>query len=669
MYATSYQILWPYPRRSFVELVFGDTNLAANSPDNTSTERNPTHQYVKEGIYHVTLTIQSSNGCSNRITKPITIYNNRKPSPAFSFPSQICSFGEIQFTDQSVPATGDDVRNWRWNFGDGKVSTGQNPVHVFTQGGDYSVTLSVSGISGCDTTITQTVNILPGANTNFSYANVCIGDTVQFTNSTSPEGTWLWDFGDAGSAVNTSTEKNPRHYYAAAGLYTVQLSALTANGCVVSRQQQVKIRRLPTVDFITSKVCANNPVTFTISALEADTTVANLKWDFGDPNSPDNLSTDESPVHTFTKGGNYTVRLTITTSAGCQGSVSHLLDISEPSKPGFTVSASCAGLPVSFTDSSVAAPNDALNRWTWNFGDNSPVDVVTVRNPVHTFVNPGTYTVKLIIEGSQSDCQNAISKSVTVFPQPQVSSLLRQVAGIIPYALRITVSLLMIGFSPGSGTLGGEGTSTEANPVFNFNRTGTFAVSLKVSTANGCNASISKTVTVDLLPEADFRFSPDFQAPPIEVTFTNDSRRSSHYEWDFGDGPPVSTEVAPRHTYKEIGTYPVRLLAFSSGSGCADTLVKSVSVAIVIVDAQVKSVIANQAMGATTAYVEIVNAGTVPMTSVELVLQSGTSVDIQEKWTGSLNPKQSLVYAFKAQLLRSTLDEFPYLCVTVRNPQ
>jgi len=643
---------------------FGDTHFASDSPANTSTEQNPSHNYTKEGTYQVTLITRNGDGCNNRLTLPIIIYNNQKPSPTFAFPNQVCSFSEVRFTDQSVAAKNDLLRKWRWDFGDGRSSTVQHPIHVYQQAGTYPVILSVSGISGCDTTITQMVNVLPGTNLSFRYARVCIGDTVQFINESSSEGTLQWNFGDPTSTENISSEKNPRHRYATAGTYKVKLSITTANGCLVSREKLMKIRLLPTVNFITSEPCANKSITFTVSSLVADTTVASLAWDFGDPSSSNNTSTEESPIHTYSKGGTYTVRLTITTSAGCQGAVSRVLEIPEPAVPDFTVATACVGLPLVFSNVSRPATGDAIGRWTWNFGDNTPE--VSIRNPVHRFVNAGIYVVSLTIEGSQSNCAQTISKSITVYAQPQVN--FSSTPSCNDYSVRFTDQSLETNGSIQfrEWNFGGEGSSTDANPTFNFNRTGAFAVSLKITTTNNCTTTISKTITVEPLPEADFRSTPNFQVPPVEVQFINDSRRASNYEWDFGDGSPLSNNNSPRHIYQNIGNYSVRLIAIG-GKGCTDTLIKTVNVAVAVTDAQVKNVLSNQRNGTTTTYAEIVNAGTVPLTSMELILQTGNVVDVLEKWTGTLNPGRSLLYPFKAQLVRGYGD-FPYLCVYVRNP-
>jgi PKD repeat protein len=46
-----------------------------------------------------------------------------------------------------------------------------------------------------------------------------------------------------------------------------------------------------------------------------------------------------------------------------------------------------------------------------------------------------------------------------------------------------------------------------------------------------------------------------------QYSFTNQSLRSNNYEWNFGDGSSVSTQVNPTHTFSAIGTYTIALKA------------------------------------------------------------------------------------------------------------
>lgn len=55
----------------------------------------------------------------------------------------------VRFTDIS---TG-EITDWLWDFGDGRTSTRQNPIHIYWQAGNYTVSLTVRGPEGSDTAV------------------------------------------------------------------------------------------------------------------------------------------------------------------------------------------------------------------------------------------------------------------------------------------------------------------------------------------------------------------------------------------------------------------------------------------------------------------------------------------------------------------------------------
>lgn len=66
------------------------------------------------------------------------------------------------------------------------------------------------------------------------------------------------------------------------------------------------------------------------------------------------------------------------------------------------------GKPVNFTDGSVKATS-----WNWNFGDGN---TSTVKNPVHAYIVPGTYTVTLSINGGGGALTASRTAYITVLP-------------------------------------------------------------------------------------------------------------------------------------------------------------------------------------------------------------------------------------------------------------
>jgi len=120
--------------------------------------------------------------------------------------------------------------SWAWNFGDGNLSTLQNPSHIYTAAGTYTVQLTVNSTTCSNTEIkTGYLNVSSIPSAAFIGAPNSGGAplNVNFTDqSTGIPTTWAWDFGDGG----VSTLKNPSHQYNAPGTYTVSLTVTNACG-------------------------------------------------------------------------------------------------------------------------------------------------------------------------------------------------------------------------------------------------------------------------------------------------------------------------------------------------------------------------------------------------------------------------------------------------------
>ncbi len=115
--------------------------------DGTNSDRqNPTHTFGADGDYTVSLTVTNLYG-SNTMTMPDYIGVGNPPVTGFTAnpPEGVVPL-TVRFTDDST----NRPTVWNWNFGDGTTSTDQNPVHTYTEPGQYFVTLRVSNHFGSD---------------------------------------------------------------------------------------------------------------------------------------------------------------------------------------------------------------------------------------------------------------------------------------------------------------------------------------------------------------------------------------------------------------------------------------------------------------------------------------------------------------------------------------
>lgn len=123
-----------------------------------SNEFNPTHHYTTAGQYNVTLTVVGNGACGQASSKDSLIYVNPGINAYFLtnyLNELILPNASIAFTDSSKS----DVNQWLWDFGDGKISTEQNPEHEYHQAGNYTVKLLVTNELGCSDEYTYPIMI------------------------------------------------------------------------------------------------------------------------------------------------------------------------------------------------------------------------------------------------------------------------------------------------------------------------------------------------------------------------------------------------------------------------------------------------------------------------------------------------------------------------------
>ncbi|RJP43619.1 MAG: PKD domain-containing protein [Desulfobacteraceae bacterium] len=211
-------------------------------------------------------------------------------------------------------------------------------------------------------------------------------------------------------------------------------------------------------------------------------------------------------------------------------------------------------LTVQFTDQSTGNPTS----WGWDFGDGN---TSTERNPKHTYLTAGTFTVSLTVtnaEGADSEIKTDYI-TVTDGAPPVASFSTSTTSGDIPLLVTFT------DHSTGNITswawdFGNGDTSTEQSPQYTFESPGNYTVVLTVTGPGGADADYEYiTVINSNAPVADFSATPTVGMPPLPVTFTDLSTGEiTSWLWDFGDGN-TSDLQNPVHEYQNTGNFEVKL--------------------------------------------------------------------------------------------------------------
>jgi gliding motility-associated-like protein len=534
-----------------------------------SNLQNPSVSYGAPGKYTVTLVVRNASG-TNSITK--TDYITVNPSPSANFNANItlaCNPATIQFTDASSANGVGTITKYEWDFGDGTTSTQQNPAKTYNTNGYYNVSLRVTASTGCQsfTSKVRFIRIVSGiqpAFTTDAVGNCKAPFNINFINQTAAPGTltYNWDFGNGASA----NVKDPSTVYNTPGNYNVKLTVNSSLSCNGSTQKTITITQANTQVNIPDSACVAKNINFQNNSTPAPSSAL---WSFGDGGS----STQTSPVYSYTTPNTYTVKV-VNTYAFCKDSLTKNIKILPPPVVDFSSpkTNSCkAPFAVSFTDLSVNATS-----WNWDFGDGSSS---TAKNPTHTYTSLGQFNVKLTII-NKDGCENTITKPAFVNILAPVASIAGlPVEGCVPFSFSpVSSSFSVDGIKDYLWDFGDAGaTSTAANPTHIYNNQGAYTVKLRVTTNDGCTASVTidSAVTVGTVPTVNFTAAPLMQCAFQDISFTDQTTATpaaiNRWRWKFGDGDSSNLQN-PKHQYKDTGSFNITLTAWNSG--CPATLTK-----------------------------------------------------------------------------------------------
>ena len=307
----------------------------------TSDLRSPTHVWSTPGFYDVTLTVSdgsSSDSASRRVVVEAPARVPLKASFRLDIPcgEDLCrTFTDalVSFTD----ASGGNVTEWLWGFGDGAISDLRSPTHVWSTPGFYEVTLTVSDGSSSDSASRRVVVEAPARvplKASFRLDIPCEEDLcrtftdalVSFTDASGGNVTeWLWSFGDGA----ISDLRSPTHVWSTPGFYEVTLTVSDGSSSdsasrrvVVEAPARVPLKASFRLDIPCEEDLCR---TFTDALVSfTDTSGGNVtewRWSFGDGATSDL----RSPTHVWSTPGFYDVTLTVSDGSSADSATRTLL--------------------------------------------------------------------------------------------------------------------------------------------------------------------------------------------------------------------------------------------------------------------------------------------------------------------------------------------------------
>ncbi|HNW97406.1 MAG TPA: gliding motility-associated C-terminal domain-containing protein [Bacteroidales bacterium] len=361
---------------------------------------------IQAGTYSVTISDQNSCSASTSINigePPALILSN-------SGDVTICNSQSTTISANASGGTGSYIFTWDNGLGTGS-SFNVNPTSTTTY------TVSVTDENGCTVpSQTLTVYVSPPIYVTVTAdpSSFCYGESTQLTASaTGGNGSYVY-YWNNGIGISTST---------------ITISPTTSTTYVVTVTDGcnspqgvdsilITVYPLPQILFAgdTIKGCVPLTVNFSDSSSPA---ISSWLWNFGDFQSGiNNHSALQSPSHTFSLPGKYSITLYATTTHGCTDSATYqeYIEVYPIPEANFYYDPEVISIlnsTVTFTDISTDAA-----YWNWNFDDEISLseNFSDIQSPTHYFNNSGSYDVVLTVI-SQFGCIDSISKTIIVNPE------------------------------------------------------------------------------------------------------------------------------------------------------------------------------------------------------------------------------------------------------------
>ena len=406
----------------------------------TSTGVAPSHTFVDNGTYTVTLTVTDSKGAaSSAVTTTATIAN---VVPVVTLPvNQTATGGSAYSLSATFSDAGVNDSPWGYaiDWGDGTAPTtgsatsqsaGITASHTYAGGGTDTVRVTVTdkdgGAGTAKTPVTvATINHPPTAVAGGPYTGTEGAAVVlNGSGSSDPDGdaiTYAWSFGDGA----TGTGATPSHTYADNGTYTVSLTVTDSKGAASSAvTTTATIANAIPVVTLPANQAATAGIAYSLSATFSDAGVNDSPWsysiDWGDGSAPTTGSATSQAAaitasHTYAAGGTDTLRMTVTDKDGGAAAAKTPVAVAAVNHPptaavGGPYSGN-EGAPVSLNGSGSSDPDGDALTYAWSFGDGS---TGTGATPSHAYADNGSYTVSVTVTDSKGASSTAATTIVTV---------------------------------------------------------------------------------------------------------------------------------------------------------------------------------------------------------------------------------------------------------------
>jgi PKD repeat protein len=602
----------------------GTANSTATAPTATAQ-----HSYASAGTYTVTLTATDAGGLTSApATQSITVAADNPPvaqlgvTQLASPPLTVSASGAGSSDTDSTP-----IASYRFTFGDGTaavVATAPNnsAQHTYAAAGTYTVTLTATdtgGLTSAPASSSITVTPPAGGTTTVekrvatsaddaeeetSNSSVYLNSSdLELTFDTSLNSTQVVGMRWTGFAVPQGASITAAYIQYGAKEAQSEVTTLAIRGqaadtaaIFVATSGSVSARPRTTASVPWTPVAWNagelgpNQRTPDLSPVIQEI-VSRPGWKSGNPLAIIITGTGHRTAWSY--DGNPVQAPLLHVEYGLSGAPTAQLALTPAASPPYTVQADGSG--------SSATDGKTVTGYQFNWGDGTAATNTSTATANHTYANPGTYTVSLVVTDSGNRSSAPATRSITFAaeapPTAHVTATQRANPALTvradgststdPDATPIASYSVTFGDNSAPVVINAPTTTcdhTYANP-------GTYTVTLIATDTGGLAsqpATASITVQAEQIPVARLSVAQLVPTPALTVradgsTSTDpDFTPIASYTFDWGDGTTNTTTTAPtataQHTYAAAGTYSVKLIATDTGGNASTQVTQSINV-------------------------------------------------------------------------------------------
>lgn len=430
--------------------------------------------------------VTDKNNCKAWDSSKVTIFNN--PTANFTF-SPVCDNVMLAVENKSKIGYGANSKlTWQTPVWD-TLNVDKTTIPMFGKRSETLI-LIIENDAACKDSMTKTIWKYKKPTASFSMQDHCFKDANGFANTSFSDSGVIAAYKWWQNGTQYSADSSPVFNFNQAGIWTVKLETKSAYGCVDSMSKNIIVYAIPKANFTFNTACENENLILKSQSTVKNDTIIKWRWTSVQGGGLDSFMQYNLPNH-----DSFMVKLVIESSHQCRDSISKQVKFYDIPKAKFGFKNVCDKVTAIFNDSSTIE-NSAITKYNWKLGDGN---VSAVKNANHLYASEGNYPVQLNVVSAQG-CKDSIIQNIDIYP------LLNATIQANNHCLGLSIP---IGAAlSGNGTLDslmwdlGDGTKAVGNNLTHlYAMPGSYNLTLRTKTANGCNTFANKLIEVYPLPQ------------------------------------------------------------------------------------------------------------------------------------------------------------------------